>query len=233
MPDYSYARSQGRNRFGRRHHSKYVTKGYLKAVVGTPESKFIDTQLPLTQLTTPTSSGTPNVYPLNTLVQGTGQSQRIGNQVSNKSLHMRLELRRIFGVGTVNSNLNQFVRVIIFWALDGTVGNAVTGPAITPQQQSVLLLEDPSNYQSPLNKEYGKSFWVKFDRTYTLASGQSELQTDEIWRKVKCSSEYNDAASSLVGTTRNALYVLFITSAPSAAQAPSVAFYSRLNYMDN
>lgn len=214
MPNYTYARSQGRNRFGRRRYGKYVTKNYLRAVVGPIEQKFTDyTQTALAILN---QQNVNSILPLNAgISQGTGQSNRIGNQVQNRSVHIRFDLSRV----TVDS----FVRVILFWWLDGSL--------TTNTPTLAQILESPANYQSPLNKEYGKSFWVKFDRTYTLAAGQTQLQTEEIYRKLKCVTEWNDTAGPQTGISHNSLHILFISS-QSLTNAPTLNLYSRVNFTD-
>lgn len=208
MPNTTYARSQGRNRFSRRRYGRYVTKGYLKAVVGVPENKWLN----VTQAPTAIPATGLNVQ-LNNIGTGTSQSSRIGNEVSNKTLHMRLDIAR----GAVDSLL----RVIIYWYLDGSVA--------TPES----ILEDV-NYQSPLNKVNGKSFWVKFDKTYSIASGQTQLVVDEIWRKLKCKTEYSTPGDqpNLPVTTANALYVLFISNQATVANQPILSFTNRLTFLD-
>ncbi len=215
MPNVTYARTQGQNRFGRRRYSRYVTKGYLKAVVGVPESKYLDTVVG-SQVDT-----IPRITLLNAIAPGTTSNTRIGNQVSNKSLHIRLSLNR--------GNYDAYVRVIIFWWKDG-----VAGPTAAD------ILQDVSggiaNYQSPLNKNNGKSFWVRFDRTYALAAGQTQLQVDEIWRRLKCQSEYNTPETNTFPDA-NSLNIMFVASPrpltpPNPVLDPTYNFYSRLTYLD-
>lgn len=212
MPNYTYARSQGRNRFGRRRYGPLVTKGYLKAVIGTPESKFLD--VTPASFTIPATLSTSSTFVLNDIIQGPGQNERIGNEVSNKSLHVRLNLAR---AATVDS----LVRVIIFWNIEGQ-----------NQPPSLLLQNNTAGnaYISPLHKNYGKSFWVRYDRTYTLAAGQSQLVVDEIWRKMKAKTEYASTETGQI--TRNQLYITFISNQTVAGNQPTCTFYSRLNYMD-
>lgn len=213
MPNTTYARSQGRNNFGRRRHSKYVTKGYLKAIVGVPETKWQNALLaPISAPNTILVSGAAAPVILNNISQGTGQQNRIGNQVSNKSLHIRLDIAR--------AAVDSILRVIIFWNLDGSA-NPVTN-----------LLENNvagAAYQSPLNKEYGKSFWVKFDKSYSIAAGQTQLVVDEIWRKLKCTTEYDEVPGTI---TANALYIAFISNQATVANQPLFSFTSRLTYLD-
>ncbi len=205
MPNTTYARSQGRNRFSRRRYSKYVTKGYLKAIVGVPESKWLNTVYPPTPVLS-----TFSFTPLNALLQGTTQSTRIGNEVSNKSIHIRLDIAR--------AAVDSLVRIILFWNLDGT------------QPTTNNLLETNTSYQAPLNKDYGKTFWVKFDKTYSIAAGQTQLVVDEVWRKLKCKTEYiNDTSSD---ASANALYMGYISNQATAANQPILSFTARLTYLD-
>lgn len=215
MPNVTYARSQGRNRFGRRRYGPLVTKGYLKSIIGVPESKWINTVVAPTAVPSTIPTGPPDAQNtcLNLISQGTTQSTRIGNEVSNRSLHVRLLLQR--------AAVDSVVRVIIFWCIDGYVAS---GALISN------LLEDPSSWQSPLNKDYGKSFWVRFDRTYTLAAGQTQLQVEEVWRKLKCKTEYALDTSNI--PSHNALYMVAISNQTVLANQPLISYTARLNYMD-
>lgn len=207
MPDYTYGRSTGRNRFGRRRYGRYVTKGYLKAIVGVPESKWFNVVRAPAVVGPTLGAGTS--FPLNLMPQGTTQSTRIGTEISNKSLHVRMDIAR--------AAVDSLLRVIIFWNLDGVTSND-------------LLLENPASYQSPLNKDYGKSFWVKFDKTYTIAAGQTQLVVDEVWRKLKCKTEFTDDATTV--PSQNALFITAISNQATVANQPIWSFTSRLTYMD-
>lgn len=218
MPNNTYARTQGRNRFSRRKYSRYVTKGYLRAVVGVPENKWVD----IPTASYPIMSTPPQLLLLNPISEGTSPNERVGSTVSNKSLHLRLSLSR--------GQFDTFVRIIIFWWLDGTRTDPATPIPITPD----MILETV-NFQSPLNRANGKSFWVKFDRTYSLASGQSALQVDEIWRRLKCQSEYPVNEPPLPADnqpTSNSLHLLALSTIGSEEAAPILQFHSRLTYLD-
>lgn len=225
MPNTTYGRSNGRN-FRRRNHSRYVTKGYLKAVVGSPESRWMDFLIAPTPIT---SSGTifnlNSPFPPTTTTPTTPLGGLRGSEISNKSLHMRLSLRR--------QTVDSFLRIIIFWNLDGldsppTV--APVGSGVVGWEGGILTTAD---YQSPLNKYNGKSFWVKFDKTYTLAAGQTQLQVDEIWRKLKCQTEYQPLQGTTGGDAqRNSLHLLAISDQVTAENQPTLEYYSRISYMD-
>lgn len=210
MPNATYARSQGRNHFGRRRYGKYVTKNYLKAVVGVPESKWLNTfRIPPAPVT--------NIFQsvsLSQIPQGTTQSTRIANEITNKSIHIRLDIAR--------QTVDSLVRIILFWHLDGLIVGAAN--------PDTNLLENPNSYQSPLNKDYGKSFWVKFDKTYSIAAGQTQLVVDEIWRKLKCKTEYTDDAVTTISA--NDLRLGWISNQSTAANQPNLSFTARLTYLD-
>ncbi len=206
MPNATYARSQGRNRFGRGYRGRFVTKNYLKAVIGVPEAKWIDTTRAPAPVGPALGTG-PGYQLLNAVPQGTGQNERIGNEISNKSLHIRLDIAR--------AAVDSLLRIIVFWNIDG---------AYTPSS----ILENQASYQSPLNKDLGKTFWVRFDRTYTIAAGQTQLQVDEIWRRFKCKTEYLENGT----ISHNGLYIAFISNQATAANQPILSYTARLNYMD-
>lgn len=214
MPNQTYGRSHGRSHFGRRNYSRYVTKGYLRAIVGKPESKWFNTNVAPAAVGAALNAGSVYAFPLNQIPQGITQSTRIGDAVSNKSLHIRLDIQR--------AAVDAIVRVIVFWYLDGNT-------ATTPVPPS-LLLEDPANYRSPLNKDQGKSFWVKFDKTYSVASGQTAIQVDEVWRKLKCQTEYTSDAEST--PSNNTLYIAALCNQTTVANQPLMSFTSRITYLD-
>lgn len=215
MPNSTYAKSQTRQR---RHHRSgpLVTKRYLRAIIGSPEKKWFNV-----------NQGSPNgmgvstitgdIYPLDQVAQGTGDNNRIGDTISLQSIQMRLDLARTTADGVL--------RVILFrWMQRATptVANILEAPLFATQQ-----------YQQPINKNYGKSIKVLFDKTYTLATGQTQLQTDKIYRKAKYQTEFDSGtAESMNGT-----YLLFIGSpinvaSPTAAQFPVYSFTSRITYTD-
>lgn len=230
MPNTTYGRSNGRN-FRRRNHSRYVTKGYLKAVVGAPESRWMDFLIAPTAIT---SSGTifnlNTPFPAPTADATTPLGTLRGTEISNKSLHMRLSLRR--------QAVDSFIRIIIFWNLDGMLAPPTVAPVNNGGTDLVSGgILTTADYQSPLNKYNGKSFWVKFDKTYTLAAGQTQLQVDEIWRKLKCQTEYSPAVISggqISGgpAQRNSLHLLAISDQVDAENQPTLEYYSRISYMD-
>lgn len=219
MPNTTYARSQGRNHFGRRRYSRYVTKGYLKAIVGVPESKWLNT----TQGTLGPLAVANNfnfTYNLNNVPQGTTQNQRIGDVISNKSLHIRLDIAR--------AAVDSLVRVIVFWYKDGS-NPLASNPIPLPSVIAGNLLETAS-YQSPVNKDQGGSYWIKFDKTYSIAAGQTQLVVDEIWRKLKCQTEF--VSDTVSAQTSNGLYITAISNQADAANQPLMTFTARLTYLD-
>lgn len=199
MPDYTPGRSSGRN-----------FSHYRMSRPKPPEQKWFNTTIaPSPVLASLATLPAPNSI-LNPIPQGVTQSSRIGNEVHNRSVHIRLLLQR--------AAVDAVVRIIIVWNLDGSVTN--------PN----LLLEDNTNFQSPLNKDYGKSFWVRFDKTYTLAAGQSQLQVDEIWRAVKCTTEYTDDGTTT--PSANSLWLLAISNQATTANQPLLSYIARLTYTD-
>lgn len=205
MPNSTYGRSQGKN-MRRRSRTPFVTKRYLKQVIGTPETKWYN----YTYASTAVTNAGQIVDLSGGITQGVGVSQRVGNEITNKSMHMRLDLTR--------AAVDSFVRIIIFWYLDGNLTPPIVGNVL-----------QTASYQSPLNKDFGKSVWVKFDKTYTLAAGQTQLQVDEIWRKLKCKTEFN---SGTTFTNNNNLYLLAISNQSVLANQPLLSFTNRLTYLD-
>lgn len=206
MPNYTPRRAMGRSHWGHRRGGRYVTKGYLKSVIGTPEVKFFDVTRPINPVT---AAGL--VLGLNdNVTAGVGPNSRIGTEVSNKSLHIRMSMAR----GAVDS----FLRIIVFWYLDGSVGAG-----------TITNILQTAAYDSPLNKLNGKSFWVKYDCTFTLAAGQTQLQTEEIYRQLRCKTEYDNTTNIPLN---NSLGILYISNQTVAANQPLLQLYSRLTYLD-
>lgn len=220
MPNSTYARSMSHKR--RQHYrTNLVTKGYLRAIVGNPEKKWFNTQL------LPTSvPDTGIIQSLTDLTQGVGDSQRIGDTVTIHSNLNRLSIER----GSVDA----FLRVIMFRWQDQLV---TTTPPNIPTVDQILEnnpdLVTPPSYQSPLNKNYGKSFKVMFDKTYTIAAGQSQLQVDKIYRSNRYQVEFTDL---LIGqgtvTTTNGTFLLYISNQSVEANQPLFSFIHRITYTD-
>jgi hypothetical protein len=215
MPSQTYARTQGRNYNHRSDAGRLVTHRELEEIVGKPEWKWLDTRPPSVVIPL-----TGTLILLNGIPEDTGPNGRIGVQVSNKSSHMRFTLSSATAT-------TSYVRVIMFWALDGNFLDPATPITIAASN----LLQDGTDYLSPLNKENGKSFRVRYDQTFAFAPGQMTAQVQEVYREFICDTEYSSDANPPSNITSNALYILFLPTNAGAAST-TLNLYHRLNYID-
>jgi hypothetical protein len=178
----------------------------LKRMMPKPERKYFDTVVPPTAATT-----TGLVLSLDAVLAGTGETQRIGDQITVQSLLLRLAV----STGTAGTG---FLRVIMFrWKPGGNTLSPIT---------SNLL--QTSSFLSPINVDYGEQIKVIMDKTYALATGSSQLQIDKFWRRKRYVANYSN--SNPTSTNSNATFIFFITD--TATGAPTYSFYSRLRFTD-
>lgn len=191
----------------RRHHSKYVTERELKNLIGSPERKWFNT---ISTSAAVTTAG--QIFKLDTIVQGTGDSDRIGDTISVHSIFARFRAQ----VSTT-APTDAVIRVIWFRWLQ----------ASTPTVANIL---ETANYLSPLNKNYGKSIIVMSDKLHTLTAGNNSTIARKKFKKDRYQVEYDSVSQS----TTNGTWLLVISDNSNipAGSSPSYVQYTRLTYTD-
>ncbi len=117
------------------------------------ELKWLDTNLDVAALTA-AAQFIPSEGLLNTIVQGTGESQRVGRKTVIKKIHMRYNLNLFAGISQAN---HEDVRVILYVdkQANGAIGTAIT-----------ILQTD--NFQSYRNMENVGRYTVLMDRMHAM-----------------------------------------------------------------
>lgn len=160
----------------------------------------------------------PAISLLSNTIQGTGVSNRTGNSIKLKSLHDKMILQ-------VNSaaTTHNVARIILFIDKDSR-GSAPTGAD---------LLVSTTDINSPINLFNGKRFIVLFDKHYTVSpatSGQSAF-TINYFKKFNMDITYQASGGSVADSDTNNIYLCTLCS--SATNPPTLAYYSRLRFIDN
>jgi len=176
-------------------------------------------------------AGTPSLTLLTPIEQGISDTQRIGNSVLLQDLQVRLAISKTVDNTNTVPSLGTFYRVIIFIWKEDAQENPPT---------SVKILEDPSNFWSPVNKDYSEQFVILKDWYTPLVANASYSKTDvtgsyvpiyalkKMFRKLGIHARYaNDDDTS---NTTNHVYMLI--GNPGAVDT-NTAFYTRVNYTDN
>lgn len=205
MPDYTTSQHH-RKRY--HHKNRVVTTNMLRAMVPKPEAKWFDRTF---QQTLGITNGP---VPLDLIVQGAGQNQRIGDSVKAKSSFVRYTLTR----GAADS----FVRVIHFIWKSNDIPQATDVLAVASGGQQTV---------SPLNRDNGRTLRIIHDRLYTLGSGQDQLQVEKWSKKMYFTNKYDSDGATT--TSINGYYVLFVSDQTVAANQPTINYYHRLSYTDS
>lgn len=199
-------------RGGFRHHTKsHSVKARLARLEGkmpVPEHKWYDLSLGPSSITS-----TGFVGPLDAIVQGPGQSQRIGDSVRASSSFYRYSVSQ-----NVTTPTQAYFRIIHFIWKSNDV----------PLVSSVL---QTASYLSPLNRDNGRIIRVITDKLYTLGTGESQLQVEKHSKKMWYTNKYD--ADTLTSTSINGYYVLVISDQPTVATGPTWTYYHRLTYTDS
>lgn len=217
MPQATAAKTQPRRRrFIRRKNPAKTVKEWeltrlrkqVKRMMPKPEWKTED------KIATATITTTATVSSLFDPAQGDGESEFIGDSVRARSLLIRMSITPNATAGV------NFLRVIIFR------DKQCNGVAPTATQ----LLDSASNYDSPLNTDFGKRFKVMFDRIYTVDTDANGAQVDKIYRKLMFTIDGLDTAGTNPPNT-NGMFILAISD--QATNGPSFRYNSRVRYTDS
>lgn len=206
MPVNTYSTSGHRHR--QRHHRLSLRQRLGRVERNfAPEIKWSDTNPSPGNIT-----NTGFVGQIVQVTQGDGENQRVGMDLKAKSSTVRFTVQQ-----NVTTPTNCYFRMIHFiWRENITVPN-------------VTSILDSTNHLSPLNRYNAPLFTVISDKSYTLASGMSELQIEKWYKKHWFTQEYQNGTDD---PTNNQLYFLAISDQPTTATAPLLTYYHRFSYSD-
>lgn len=190
----------------------------------------INTEMKYFDQTAATNAYSPGVNDVLTglstsIIQGTSDSQRIGNSILAKDLQLRMAINFTSSTGVPNINGIHCRALLIAWK-ENAQQNA---PSIAK------IFEAPSNLYSPVNKDNSDSFMVIKDKFFTLNatntnSGTAGFSSMKWFKKLDYHMRFLDAGAN---PTQNHIYLILRSSATGLSNALQVTYYSRLNYTDN
>jgi len=158
----------------------------------------------------------------NGLVQGLDNVNRIGRQVTNKSIYQRMTIN--VGAGAA---ANQNLRLMLMWVKDPSQ----TAPTLT----TVFGTATPGVNQM-MNLNYRNDYVVLLDKTYTLSplSGGPSCRFDKIYKKCNMKTIYNaNNTGGISDIEAGALYIVLLSDVAIAGNGPNVTIQSRVRFVDN
>lgn len=223
VPGYArgnlYSNRRG-GRYGRRgYRSPFSNRSqHMNPVYPRPEVKALDSNAPVANID---NAGTL-IFLLNGLVSGTGLTERIGNQISTKSVYWQYVLN--FGTGPVPNA----IRHILFWDKQPNA----TQPAATD-----LLAQDTTGgnlLTAPLNLTNRDRFVILADERTTLSPNGDQIRIMTGFRNINQRTTYPAPADGSVNDfpSTGALFALFISDETVTANEPNVYGTWRVRYID-
>lgn len=185
------------------------TANYVAGLINV-EQKFCDTTLGVTSVTT-----TGAVSWLSSISEGSDYNNRDGLSIKAKSLYMRGNVAMAAGATDQTEN----IRCLLF--IDKESGTAPTLGDV---------LENSSNYLSPLNHTNGKRFQILWDKVYSLSANGKETQAFVINQNLR---QHIKWYNSTTGTKQGHVYFGYVSDGNTATTEPTLEFYSRIRYIDN
>lgn len=173
-----------------------------------------------------TGGGIQNVF---TPVQGTGDSNIVGNSCLMQDWQMRILISKAVNNSLTTPIMGGIGRVMLFLWKENAVVNSPT---------VAKIFETPSNFFSPLNKDNSDQIVVIKDKFFAINPGASYSKADvlttytpyfnfmKIYKKLGVHARFTDAAAP----TLNQLYIF---TACSATDGCNYTWYSRVNFTDN
>lgn len=144
-----------------------------------------------------------------TIPEGTGSEQRIGQQVTVKSLQVRYRL--------LYQDTTNLMRVIIFrWFQQGT-------PSLSQILQDTVTVP----WISPTNRLLSEFINVMYDNLVTLDATNNFQYVDKIFIKKNMNVTFDDAGNPDYGH----VYMLVLSDS-AAIPHPTIEFYSRVRFTD-
>lgn len=193
---------------------KYMAKRLVKSP---SELKYVENSFVANA-----SSNVWQIFPISQPSIGSGDSNRVGDQISlvNMELRWRTGLPSAFTV----SNGNQVIRMVMFqYYLDTSVGGLPLASTIFQTTGSA------GAYLTPYNHDQRADFKILYDETVTLSTNGPDVQV----RTVKCYPGRKKV--NFVGATtqaQNLVFIAYIADATVTGQA-LVDYYTRTNFYDN
>lgn len=168
-------------------------------------------------------TNTADLTLLNGLIQGTTNVTRVGDDVRFSSLFLRLACSH-----NAVGNAAQYIRYVIF--RDNQTNGAA--PAVAN------VLENPTDFLSPLNLDYSRRFEILKDGVFCLTDQGSEAKYKKLYIDLKAKNKKHmhktdyglGNAGTVADISTGSYYMLTMAD---GANGPSLGFTSRMRYIDN
>ncbi len=203
-----YSKKSAYNRY--RHRRRKGT-AHLK-----PERKYYDAAAQIASANNEFDSG--SLVCLNAIIQGNGDSERIGRKMQMTSFQVNLHFKE----GT--DSCIQRVMIILVPDNGGTQVDVDQILHITVQERAVI---------SPWKMSGLLKYRVLFDKIYPVSPGDSaDEMILQIRQKLNKITTYNGAGATYASVANNALWMYTFTSSNLAGVAPIINYASRVRYFD-
>ena len=193
---------------------QYSRKQYRAPMYRKPELKYLDTPINTTSVST---TGALQIFEIP--ARGTGESQRVGNDYTVKSIQMKAVINT-----TPTTGIDQLARVMIF--------NVRHSTGSDPTMTDVLTAEAPTALR---NYNFMSDYQVLMDKVFALnASGESgSSRVVKFYRKINLPVHMKSAGNAVADTDRNTLYVYFIGNV-ATGDTDAIAYGNiRITYEDS
>lgn len=189
----------------------YKLAKYVKSLVNV-EKKFIDTT------STVATSTTPTIAPLTLVAEGDDYNQRNGRSIKLKSLQCRYYLN-----ANASATQSYMVRVLIFIDKDSR-GSAPT---------SSELLQDNTNFNSPINLNNGKRFVVLYDKISDISPTNTDdsLKWKSYFKQLAMHTSFMGTGATQGDADTNHIYLCYFST--GGAYPPGFSYYFRTRFIDN
>lgn len=149
---------------------------------------------------------------LNTIPQGSAESQRIGDSLKLQNLTLRFNIQR--------TSADSFARILIVWDKQNAAASASD---ILTGLGTVNSTNGPKNY----DKRFVTS--ILYDKTFNVNSNHPQ-QMEDIVVTVDQHTQYA-AGTTTINT--GALKILYLSNLSAGANNPNLNYYARLTYTDD
>lgn len=194
---------------------------------GIPELKFADRANTILTQTFINLNGT---FLLNGITQGTDYNQRIGRQITVKSILLNLLIAYDLTAPSIGSAQNgNLVRVMVIYDGQPNSGTLATGADI---------LADQTSTTSPMNLDNRDRFKVIIDKRFNLngmyystnlVAGNPTSVYMSKYKKLNLDVIFSGTANTIGSISTGAFILLVQVSDPNAA----IQYWSRIRYHDN
>lgn len=199
----------------------------VSALKSQVERKSIDVIQNYTEIN---SSGNEFALAASNIVQGTGDTERIGNKITAKSLHLRWQLK--IGESSVvpNDAYNQIRLMVIKYETD----DPSIAPSATDFLENLNVLNPEEVMVSPYKRDSNYQFNIMYDKIHNLywgnnsggTGGAPRLKNGVLKFKLR---DKNIRYASMGPKTK---IILLAISDSGATPSPNLAFHSRFYYTD-